>query len=482
MSDSAKLSRRSFVLAGGAAAALCVVDPTALAANAKAAGTLDPVDLMGPLGPVPDARDGVPRLVLPKGFGYRSFGIAGTTLDDGNICPSQHDGSGVFSLGDGHLRMIRNHEVDDASIDAKPLAGGHNAYDKRAGGGTTTVDMRVHRDGTVDVIREFVSLNGTHTNCSGGRTPWGSWLSCEETIEDDRPFVVNEENDEFQNGFERRHGYVFEVPATANGPVDPVPLFAMGRFIHEAVAIDPYSGACYMTEDADQAGFYRFEPDRPGHLAEGGVLQALRVRKSPGIDLRGGVAPGSRFEVDWVTIEDPDPPAGETYEDAAYGVYRQGAAQGAATFTGLEGCTWQGRGRTRGSAVFVSTAGGAAKCGQVWAYHPDNRGHGKAETGVLELLYESPGIDVLSYPDALTASNRGSLVIAEDGPGTVLLRGITPRGEIFPIAHAVDMVNDVTGPTFSPDGKVLFFNLMGEDPPYEPGMSFAVWGPWPKYT
>jgi secreted PhoX family phosphatase len=116
----------------------------------------------------------------------------------------------------------------------------------------------------------------------------------------------------------------------------------------------------------------------------------------------------------------------------------------------------------------------------VWAYHPGRGGH--ADGGVLELLYESPGIDVLSYPDALTASRGGSLVVCEDGPGTTLLRGITPRGEIFPIAYSVDRVNDVTGPTFSPDGRILFFNLMGEDPPYEPGMSFAVWGPWSRWT
>jgi hypothetical protein len=113
---------------------------------------------------------------------------------------------------------------------------------------------------------------------------------------------------------------------------------------------------------------------------------------------------------------------------------------------------------------------------------PPGPGAGRARGGTLELLHESPGVDVLNYPDAVAASPQGTLVVCEDGPGTTLLRGLTARGEIFPIAHAVDRVNDVTGPAFSPDGRTLFFNLMGEDPPYEPGMSFVVWGPWHRCT
>lgn len=467
------VSRRKFLMASGAGLTAAGV---ATPASARPPGrTLVLADRMGPLRPVPDSRDGVPRLALPSGFGYRSFGLAGATMSDGNVCPSSHDGTTVIETGPGHLRLIRNHEVDDESTVAKPLAGHDRAYDRRAGGGTTTVDLRTRHDGSVDVVRDFVSLNGTHTNCSGGRTPWGSWLSCEETVEDDRPFDPESPYKHFKNGYERKHGYIFEVPARANGPVDPVPLVAMGRFTHEAAAVDPRTGYCYLTEDNDLAAFYRFRPHRRGHLVEGGELQALRVKRSPGIDLRGHVPAGTRFDVDWVTIEDPDPPAGKTFEDAAQGVYNQAVAGGAATFTGVEGGTWQGQGH--GSALFVSTAGGASKCGQIWAYHPDRHG----DDGTLELLWESPGVDVLNYPDAITVSPHGSLVIADDGVGTSLLRGITARGEVFPIAYAVDKVNDPTGPVFSPDGRTLFINLMGEDPPLDSGMSFAVWGRWSRY-
>jgi secreted PhoX family phosphatase len=337
------------------------------------------------------------------------------------------------------------------------------------------VQVRLVGDDLV-VEQDFVSLNGTHTNCAGGPTPWGSWLSCEETIEDDRPFVVNEENDEFQNGFEHRHGYVFEVPASSDGPVAAEPLVAMGRFQHEAVAIDPSDGTAYMTEDADIAGFYRFRSNVPSRLAAGGVLEMLGLARQPGADLRQGVPVGFRHRVRWVRIDEPDPDPGVTFEDAAHGVFNQGLANGAATFTGLEGCWWAPRSTRLGEVVFASTNGGDSGSGQLWTYRPDPGIH--RDGGWLELLHESPAFEVLNFPDTLTVAPGGTLVVCEDGIGTTILRGITSRGELFPIAFAVDTRNDITGPNVSPDGSVLFFNIMGEDPPNEPAMTFAVWGPW----
>jgi uncharacterized protein len=396
-------------------------------------------------------------------------------MADGHPTPGSHDGSANFLMGDGTIRVVRNHEIDEPSVSATPIAGSTAPYDGRAGGGTTTVQLRFTGDDVV-VERDFVSLNGTHTNCAGGPTPWGSWLSCEETVEDDRPFAVNEENDEFQNGFERRHGYVFEVPATADGPVAPEPLVAMGRFQHEAVAVDPRTGAAYLTEDADVAGFYRFTPRRPGRFAAGGVLEMLAVDGQPGADLRRGVAVGSRQRVRWVRIDEPDPDPGSTFEDAAHGVYRQGLAGGAATFTGLEGCWWAARNPAQGHVVFGSTNGGDAGSGQLWRYRPDvGRGH---DGGWLELLAESSAGADLNYPDTLTVAPGGTIVMAEDGIGTTVLRGITTDGALFPIAYAVDTRNDISGPHVAADGRVLFVNIMGEDPPNEPGMTFAIWGPW----
>ena len=85
-----------------------------------------------------------------------------------------------------------------------------------------------------------------------------------------------------------KHGYVFEVRPDASSSATPI--VGMGRFRHEAVAIDPASGIVYMTEDdSGKSGFYRYIPKvkdgKPGSLAAGGV---------PCIDTQ----PPYRFEID----------------------------------------------------------------------------------------------------------------------------------------------------------------------------------------
>jgi secreted PhoX family phosphatase len=112
-------------------------------------------------------------------------------------------------------------------------------------------------------------------------------------------------------GWERRHGYIFEVAATSDEEVMPVPLTAMGRFVHEAVAVDPRTGIVYETEDRQTAGLYRFIPNRRGRLAEGGRLEMLALDGRPGYDTRKGQRVGESLTVRWVSIDDPDPAADE---------------------------------------------------------------------------------------------------------------------------------------------------------------------------
>ena len=220
----------------------------------------------GPLSPVRDQTTGLPLLHLPEGFHYVSFGWIGDPLSDGTPTPGLHDGMAAFASQDSTVRLVRNHEARRGKTFAS-----HPVYDHNAGGGTTTIEFD-SLTGTAG--RAWTSLAGTAVNCAGGPTPWGSWLSCEETI-----FGPGGENN-----YLKPHGYVFEVPSSSKAT--PAPLKAMGRFVHEAVAVDEATGIVYETEDANESGFYRFIPTEPGKLDMGGRLEMLALSEIPHADTR----------------------------------------------------------------------------------------------------------------------------------------------------------------------------------------------------
>lgn len=395
-----------------------------------------------------------PHLALPEGFSYVLFGVEATPMSDGRPTPGRHDGMAAFPLPSGNIRLIRNHEDVDGPV-GRPVGGLGAAYDPRGGGGTTSLEIEITPDGEPRLVRDFVSLGGTFFNCAGGPTPWGSWLSCEETTAG--PL----------GGFARPHGYVFEVPSSAEEEVDATPLEAMGHFVHEAVAVDPLTGIVYETEDRLTGGFYRFVPEQPGNLAAGGRLQMLAVQGRPNYDTRTRQAARSPLPVTWVEIEDPDPLGAESNPLAVFG---QGHAQGGAIFGRLEGCWYGDRG-----VYFISTNGGDRGLGQVWRYLPREKG---AE--VLFLVYESPGESVLDGPDNITLSPRGGLVICEDGGGQNYLRGIDGKGRLFDFALNLTNTREFCGATFSPDGQTLFVNIQGDgrSGAGNLGMTFAIRGPW----
>lgn len=401
----------------------------------------------GGYGPLVDAGR---ELALPRGFQYVRFGVMGTIMDDDLPTPPAHDGMGAFPLPNGNIRLIRNHELLGKLPGTPPYP---RPYDDMTGGGTTSLE--IHPE-TREVVRSFASLGGTVRNCAGGVTPWGSWLSCEEATTGSR------------QGLHRRHGYVFEVPASAEEAVHPLPLRDMGRFVHEAVAVDPATGIVYETEDQTRGGFYRFVPiapggpDRPANLARGGRLQMLGIDGRRRYDCSRGQTVAEPLPVRWVDIPDPDPDQAEERQDA---VFVQGWDRGGARFSRVEGC-WYGD----GAICFTSTNGGDAELGQVWEYRPEGD-----DGGTLTLLFESPDAAVLQYPDNVCVSPRGGIVLCEDGMPPNHIRGLTSQGLIFDFARNIKGAGqaEFAGATFSPDGRTLFVNIQND-----PGATFAIWGPW----
>ena len=399
----------------------------------------------GPLFEIADAATGLPLLMLPRGFEYVSFGWTGDPMANGLPTPASHDGMAAFAAGIDRVRLVRNHERGRGT----PFSAA--AYDALAGGGTTTLEFDTARGELVSTVD---SLSGTSRNCAGGPTPWGTWLTGEETTE----FIT------------RPHGYLFEVPG--DGTLgDAQPLRDMGRFSHEAAAVDPVTGDVFETEDAGlTSGFYRFVPHTPGHLAGGGRLFMLKVKDVWQANLGVGFPNGTTVDVEWVQIAAPDSPSPTAPGNA---VFTQGRSLGAARFARLEGC-WRG---ADGRIYIVSTNGGAVGQGQVWFFDPQEE--------TLTLLFESPSADVLNAPDNITVSPRGGLVLCEDGSGAEFMHGLTVDGDIFPFARnnvrlngeKNGVVGDFTGSEwagacFSPDGRWLFANLQS------PGITVAITGPW----
>ncbi|MBD1995890.1 DUF839 domain-containing protein [Leptolyngbya sp. FACHB-541] len=436
------VSRRKFFALAGAGAAGSILTAAPLKALYSREIRGQSVRGQGYGAPV---RDPNGLLDLPPEFQYRILSQTGNVMSDGNPVPGNPDGMAAFAGRDNTIILVRNHEMNLGEWDKPaPIAPSHKTYDSTGRGGTTTLILNRDRR----IIRDFVSLAGTHRNCAGGATPWGSWISCEEDVSTPDTEAVD-----------AAHGYNFEVSASATEPVDPVPLVAMGRFNHEAIAVDPATGIVYQTEDRPDGLFYRFIPDQPGNLQAGGVLQAIALPVLSTLDTSNRtrtISVGQPMQAEWVTIADPNPPTDT--------VRLEGANSGAAQFSRGEGI-WYGN----GEFYFCCTIGGATGLGQIWRYVP---GSTAEQGGTLELFVEPTDANHLKNPDNITLSPFGDLFVCEDGSDRQSIVGVTPDGELYPFADNALNPSELAGVCFAPDGETLFVNIQN------PGITFAIWGPW----
>jgi secreted PhoX family phosphatase len=419
-------------------------------------------------------RDPRQVLDLPESFEYQILCRKGEEMDDGLLVPGEPDGMAAFQGEDGRIVLVCNHENSPRSLHNGPFGSDLERLDRvdsqliydfgggrtPGSGGTTTI---VYNPSTRTIEKKFLSLAGTELNCSGGPTPWGSWLSCEECFTD-----VGSTSEYFQFiQREKKHGYVFEVPANGSGPTTPRPLRDMGRFEHEAAAVDPGSGIVYLTEDRTDSLFYRFIPNEKGKLHLGGRLQALCLVGKPSFDTRNWQSQnrlhaGKWLETCWLDLQDVDSDRND--------LRLRGADAGAAIFARGEGLCFTGS-----EFAITATIGGPDRLGQVFTYRPspqEGRPDEDTEPGAISLIAESTTRSLLRHADNITMSPWGDLIICEDTANHCGMVGIRPDGQQYALADNAYTNSELAGVCFSPDGSVMFLNIQVR------GLMLAITGPW----
>lgn len=388
------LTRRHVLQAGGhlacgAALALAVRGTCAAAPASPLRVTLEAADANG--------------IRLPQGFRSRIIARSGTPLALIGGRESTYrwhfapDGGATFAQPDDGWIYVSNSEAS-----------------ARAGGGVGAVRF----DKSGGIVDAYRILGDTNLNCAGGPTPWGTWLSCEETSD----------------------GYVHECDPTGAAPAQVRP--ALGAFTHEAVAVDPERRQLYLTEDKSDGCLYRFTPAAYPNLAAG-VLEVASVEQPSG-------------RVRWTPLREPDP--------TRVGFVQRKATRkqiaGATVFKGGEGI-WYHNG-----TIYFTTKGD----NRVWSLDTAKQ--------VLRIVYDSGG--ELRGVDNIVASGGGTLLVAEDGDDMQLV-ALDAQGRAVPLLQVVDQdYSEITGPAFSPNGERLYFssqrgpNASGQ----RVGLTYEVTGPF----
>jgi secreted PhoX family phosphatase len=453
------VTRRRFLIGAGALAFSGLA--VSILGKNQATGTNTIVKGFGPL--ITDPNE---ILDLPAGFEYQIISELGNAMSDGFPVPDKADGMGCLPLDEDRVVLVRNHELKPSDLSKQPAKIQQHktdlAYDQTEegialAGGTSNL---VYNLKTQKIENEFLSLVGTIRNCSGGITPWNTWLTCEESVT------------KAGDGFSKDQGYIFEVPATATGLINTVPLKEMGRFNHEAAAVDPRTGIAYLTEDRGDSLFYRFIPKVTGQVHNGGQLQALVIKNKPSYDTRNWETPAMKHQewhdTEWINLTNPESPEDD--------LRLRGYKEGAALFARGEGVHWGDQ-----ELYFCCTNGGEKQLGQVMRYRPSiNEGETNESTnpGRLQLFLESEDESLYNFGDNLTVTPFGHLIVCEDQYTAIVdnhLRGVTPDGSLYNFAR-LTMQTELAGACFSPDGSTLFVNI------YSPTKTLAIKGPWDKFN
>lgn len=374
------MDRRGFLRSSVAAAAMLAVGAPLRRAFASHTPPSPGPLRFGPLGPE-DANG----IRLPAGFTSREIARAQTLVPGTTyLWHELPDGGATFATADGGWIYVSNSE-----------RGNHQ-------GGVGALRF----DAAGSVVDAYPILIGSDRNCAGGRTPWNTWLSCEEI---DR-------------------GMVWECDPTGDALAILRP--SLGWFSHEAAVVDPVTLITYLTEDERDGLFYRHVPADRNAPLEAGVLQAAKV------------LPGGRVE--WVDVPAPNPIP--NLQDAT-----RHQVPAATVFRGGEGAWFDLPSRT----IYFTTKYDTT----VWMHDVD--------AGTIEEFYNgsvTPG-NPLNGADNLTISPSGDMFVCEDhgvsgGPLDIVMLDRDGRvvSQFVSCTGARHAGSELTGVAFNPAGDRMYFS------------------------
>lgn len=406
----------------------------------------------GPLADIPDVVaqtptsggiDGIDEQVFaPPGFDVRVVARQGLNPVSGQPDPDGYewhidpDGGAVFpSKADGGWVYVSNSEETPGGVGA----------------------LRFDAEG--NLIDAYSILEDTRNNCAGGATPWGTWLSCEET----------------------GNGEVWECDPFGS-PDTAVKKPALGAFPHEAAAIDPNNHVCYLTEDGGSNRFWRFVSDAadltstadgtPRMRLEQGRLQVLNI---DGFDNGGDPAASDLREpvsCSWVDVVVPPPIPGapQNFPTSTNSGTRFAQAEGIWYHEiplALRATPAAGTVPTRG-VMFFATKGD----NRVYAYDIDNQ--------LIELIYDNDNMQLetgFDQVDNVVVSPAGDVLVAEDG-SRMRLVVVVPNKPAKLLMQITRGGSEITGPAFTPDGSRLYFSSQrgpsGADGSGNDGVTFEM--------
>ncbi|MCP5344856.1 MAG: DUF839 domain-containing protein [Pseudomonadales bacterium] len=347
---------------------------------------------LGPLLPPDDN-----GIMLPAGYRSRVLAVTGKpALPDGDyVWHAEPDGGACYATPDGGWVYVSNSEV--------PANGG--------GVGALRFNSRG------DLVDSYSILTATSSNCAGGKTPWDTWLSCEEVD----------------------HGLVYECDPFGEKFAEVRP--ALGAFRHEAVAVDTDHQHLYLTEDEPDGCLYRFRPQRALPDISSGVLEVAEI-----------VARDDKRLLQWHALPDPLAKSTLTRKQVSRASHFDGG-EGIGFFAGK---------------VYFTTKGD----NRVWVYD--------VHSSEIEVLYDirTNANPILKGVDNVLITPAGDVIVAEDG-GDNQLVALTPDGGVVPLLQVVGQdESELCGPALDPSCTRLYFSSQSGFSRNGPGITYEISGPF----